>query len=129
MSNNTNIVDDLFSAVDTLEDIYEEHQDKIDGLLDGGEEVRLADSDMIAQIDKGEDRIKLAVDTQTNNKGDISESVDEEEKKLSISVPGDSITFELPGDCVIEEIEWSFKNGVMDITIPRDNGGVEDGDN
>ena len=116
-----NIFGLIGDAAETINEIAEENEELIDrmsqALSKDGQTVEISDQDPLTQLEKTSDKVIIGLEVPGGDFADAAISHDR--GVVAIEVDGKVFRANVPDDVDLEGLEYSFSNGVLDITIPR----------
>lgn len=112
--------DDLFDLAEDVRDIANEHDDKIRSLFGKENKIYLRDSEPLVNANKTDDRVLVELEiVDADGVADFSFKYNEQKNQMKVVSPTGTISFMLPDDVDMDNIEASFNNGILSLDIPR----------
>lgn len=110
----------VFNAIDGLVDLYEDNKDTIKGVVGDDRKHGISEGDVLKQCFVNEDEVAITVEV---GGGDISEvDLDISGDSVKLGIGDETITEEVPDDVDTGNAEAFMNNGVLEVTIPRNEG-------
>lgn len=125
-----NIFSLISDAAETIDNVIADNEELVDRMSEAlskeGNPVEISDKDPLTQLEKTDDKVAISLEVPEGEFSDASIAYND--GVLAIEVDEKVFKADVPSDVDLQQLEYSFSNGVLDITIPRvdkDMGTVE----
>lgn len=122
-------IETFFDIVEDAKELYDENEDKIKNLVNyKGDEntIKLKEGEPTISTEVTDDVLIATIETNQDSIIDFDFLALYEEDRLMIDSGDNEWVLDLSEDAVVDKIDASVNNGVLDIQIPRDNNGGDD---
>lgn len=128
---NNNVTDSVIEMLQTVESLIDNNKDLIDNVVGDagvGGSIDMGQYEPLVERSVSEEKVVLVAEVGTLENKEISVGING--SKVVMTANGDSIEADnIPKDVDLSELEAGYKNGVLTVEIPRDNGGNTDAEN
>jgi len=117
MSDDSSKPTGIFNLAQEVMSLYEENEDRISSIMGGGDTVDITDTRPLREVQKMEDKVRVVTETEDEYE---TVSVRDENGALVIGLNDDELAVEVPDDTDISQTEATYANGVLEVTVPRE---------
>lgn len=110
-------IEDIFDLFQTGMDVIDENEDKINRLLGGSNIIGVKDDDLLKEVIKDEDSVKIIAETKDDYD---TVSIRKSGGQVELILDEENIVADIPSDSIVEEVEATINNRVLEVTIPRE---------
>lgn len=115
---NKDKIDDIFDLVRSGIDLIDEHEDKLNNILNSSQDsIRIDDRSPLTSFQKSEDEVTITVETKEEFE---SISISKSGGEVTISLNDKDVVADVPRDVDIKQVDANLNNGVLDVNIPRE---------
>ena len=118
--------ENIFDLVDDARQFLDENEGKINRVM-SDLTVSLRDTDPLVSVSKFDSEIQIAVEMDNTGVQNIDVKYDYENDALIVGSGYNDIKFFMPPNCDTDNISAEANNGILNITVPRSQGGDENG--